>query len=169
MKIVNYPLYSPTQQRPVGQDKIHKQTGFDQVLAQALQKNQGNQDVQQTQAAQAAEDVAAVQPVDEEGPSRVPVTQAQKQLLNEVENLLGHWEEYAQQLENSASLKDVYASLERVAQAVDKLRQAAPNAAAGQAALEDVVGELDVLAVTELFKFNRGDYQASGPNDSSTE
>jgi hypothetical protein len=70
---------------------------------------------------------------------------------------------YAQQLESPAkraNLREAYSVLEQISQAVSELKQDVPKFAATNPSLESMVNELEVLTVTETFKFNRGDYNS---------
>jgi hypothetical protein len=91
------------------------------------------------------------------------VPQAEKAIMETVENLLDKWDVYAKNLQgspNSASLKQAYGVLDDIDGTVQKLKGDNPNLAATNPAMQGVVSELEVMAVTERIKFNRGDYTA---------
>ena len=71
------------------------------------------------------------------------------------------WDRYAAILGSSpadSALRDAYSLLEGIGDRIGELR--ANPAAAGNQALNGLLNELEVLATTEKFKFNRGDYYA---------
>lgn len=77
--------------------------------------------------------------------------------VNQMDGLLDKWDEYAGQL-GSSDLKQAYGSLESIADGVNRIREENPNMAESNPGLNQVVNELDAMATTERFKFNRGDY-----------
>lgn len=82
-------------------------------------------------------------------------------IMENMDALLDQWEMYAQQLESPAkraNLREAYSVLEQISQTVSELKQDVPKLAATNPSLESMVNELEVLTVTETFKFNRGDY-----------
>ncbi|MDR0826896.1 MAG: hypothetical protein LBN33_03335 [Desulfovibrio sp.] len=76
------------------------------------------------------------------------------------EGMLGSFEDYAEQLalEDRADLRNAFSSLQNVRKQLEdfKTRFAASANEAGAAA--ELLNEMDVLATTEIIKFNRGDY-----------
>lgn len=82
-------------------------------------------------------------------------------VMENMDALLNQWEKYAQSLESPAKrthLREAYSVLEGISQAVSELKQDMPKLAADNPSLESMVNELEILTVTETFKFNRGDY-----------
>ncbi|WP_018124338.1 hypothetical protein [Desulfovibrio oxyclinae] len=78
----------------------------------------------------------------------------------QVDGLVDQMERYAATLgDPSASLKDAYGELEQLSQGVDRIREQLPDLGEKAPGLSAVVDEMDALAATEQFKFNRGDYQ----------
>ncbi len=76
---------------------------------------------------------------------------------NQVEGVLDKWDEYASQL-GSSDLKQAYGSLETISDSVSQIKEQNPDMAESDPGLNQVVNELDAMATTERFKFNRGDY-----------
>ena len=74
----------------------------------------------------------------------------------QVESVLDGFDAYAESLRapGGTGLKDAYAELEGIEATVADLKQSVP----ADSGLSGLVNELDVLASTEKFKFNRGDY-----------
>jgi hypothetical protein len=93
--------------------------------------------------------------------SVAPAQQGEKAIMEKVENLLDKWDQYAQNLQGDAgqvNLKKAYGVLEDIDGTVQQIKGENPNLAEQSPALQGVVSELEVLAVTERIKFNRGDY-----------
>jgi len=82
------------------------------------------------------------------------------EFVGKVEQLFGQLESYAQQLDSSADggLKQAYQTLEGIQGGVDSLKKDWPGVASENPELGSIVSELEVMAVTEKIKFNRGDY-----------
>jgi hypothetical protein len=82
------------------------------------------------------------------------------EIASRLESLFTGLEEYAHQLAADApdALRGAYSLLENVTEGIASLKSAHPDMAQGQPALAAMVNELEILAVNETFKFNRGDY-----------
>jgi hypothetical protein len=78
----------------------------------------------------------------------------------QLSGLLDGFGAYAQILGSGGeqNLKAAYAALEQLSGTVTALRSSLFDVAAKHPGLNDVLNELEVLAHTEQFKFNRGDY-----------
>lgn len=72
----------------------------------------------------------------------------------EVENLLSAWDEYAATLGKGGDLKGLWGRLENISGTVAQLKRKAGD----DPAVSPLLQELEILAATERFKFNRGDY-----------
>ena len=84
-------------------------------------------------------------------------------IVDTVDTLLDKWDQYAQNLQGasgSADLKKACGVLQDIDGTVQQLKGDNPDLAQANPALQGVVSELEVMAVTERIKFNRGDYQA---------
>ncbi|PKN07780.1 MAG: hypothetical protein CVU73_10210 [Deltaproteobacteria bacterium HGW-Deltaproteobacteria-8] len=93
--------------------------------------------------------------------SVAPATTAENAIMEKVENLLDKWDQYAQNLQDGSGavdLKKAYGVLEDIDGTVQQIKGENPNLAEQHPALQGVVKELEVMAVTERIKFNRGDY-----------
>lgn len=91
------------------------------------------------------------------------VNQAGQTAMETVEGLLGEWENYAARLgagEGDSGLREANDSLEDIESGVQGIRESWPNLSQENPGLGSVVDELEIMAVTERFKFNRGDYLA---------
>lgn len=86
-------------------------------------------------------------------------TEDERAAMDNVDSLLGQWEQYADQLATGSggdSLKKAYGVLENIASGVKQLKDGLAGDA--NSPLGAMVNELEVMTVTEQYKFNRGDY-----------
>ncbi|MDR2799651.1 MAG: hypothetical protein LBB52_00100 [Desulfovibrio sp.] len=76
------------------------------------------------------------------------------------EGMLDGFEDYAKNLalDERADLRGAFASLENIHRRIEDFKTRFPDAAAGSGAAAEILNEVDVLATTEIIKFNRGDY-----------
>lgn len=82
-----------------------------------------------------------------------------QQIMEQVDNLLDKWENYAQQLQKpDQGLKQGYQTLEEIDSAVKVLQENMPESGKQNEQLKPLLNELEIMAVTEKIKFNRGDY-----------
>lgn len=82
-------------------------------------------------------------------------------LMDKLDSLLDRWENYADTLGSEAAgenLRKAYGMLEDISEGVNQLREVMPDLAEKNPELNALVSEVEVLAATEQFKFNRGDY-----------
>lgn len=79
--------------------------------------------------------------------------------FDNITDTLGLWDSYSRVLganRSDSSLRDAYAVLEDINAQVANLRE---NGTRGQnPGLDAILNELEIMAATERFKFNRGDY-----------
>ena len=82
-------------------------------------------------------------------------------ILNQTDDLLGAWEQYAKTLGSSDQVggKSAWAMLAGMDAKIQGLRADMGKLGTQNSGLDAVINELDVLTTTEKFKFNRGDYQ----------
>ncbi len=80
--------------------------------------------------------------------------------MAQLSSLLDGFDAYTQVLGsgNEGNLKAAYAALDKLSGTVSSLKGSMSDAAAKHPELNDVLNELEVLAYTEQFKLNRGDY-----------
>ena len=89
------------------------------------------------------------------------ITEQQRAVMNNIDTLLAKWENYADTLAAGSggdSLKQAYGVLQNIESGVQQLKDDLPEGA--NANLGSLVNEMEVMTVTEKFKFNRGDYLA---------
>lgn len=82
-------------------------------------------------------------------------------VMESLESLLNEWENYAEDLQaapESLNLRRANGTLENIEQGVASLKDSHPELEKDHPGLQAVVDEIEILAVTERIKFNRGDY-----------
>lgn len=85
----------------------------------------------------------------------------EKLVIKEFEGLLSKWEQYAVGLDPTTSesgLRQAFGVLEDINSGVKQLKEEWPNMGKDSPQIKSMIDELEVLAVTEQIKFNRGDY-----------
>ena len=79
--------------------------------------------------------------------------------MNKMDMLLTQWEKYSQTLEMSqGSLREGFGLLTAIRQNIQAVKEDLDGNPHIGEKLQTMVAELDILATTEEFKFNRGDY-----------
>ena len=92
-----------------------------------------------------------------------PDAEILQEAFTQASGTLDLWDSYAKTLGSSAdggSLRDAYALLEGIDSQVAQLKQGTAGVRGKNPGLDSLLNELEVMAVTENFKFNRGDYNA---------
>ncbi len=87
----------------------------------------------------------------------------EREVMDNIDSLLSKWENYAQTLQTQdqdEGLRQAYGVLENIEQDIEGLKETVPNLAQENSDLQNMVDELEIMAVTEKIKFNRGDYIA---------
>lgn len=79
-------------------------------------------------------------------------------LAGQASGLLDAWDQYAETLSGGGSQKAAWNRLLGMDDQVRALRGSLNALSESNPALEDIVNELEIMAATEKFKFNRGDY-----------
>ncbi|MBQ3058840.1 MAG: hypothetical protein IJD16_00785 [Desulfovibrio sp.] len=90
-------------------------------------------------------------------------TQVLQAAFDQASGTLELWDDYARALSSSGqetSLRDAYAMLEGIESQVSRLRQDTDSLRGRNPGFDSLLNELEVMTVTEKFKFNRGDYYA---------
>lgn len=86
---------------------------------------------------------------------------SENDLMNAFENVLGKWENYSDYIKGaggSNDLRQAFGILETISSDVNTLKTRAADMGPLPGQLQGVLDELDAMALTERFKFNRGDY-----------
>ena len=81
-------------------------------------------------------------------------------LSESIASTLDGFDQYAAGLRDAgpAGLREAWNSLERLEESIAGLRQDMSKLSQPDAELEAMISEMEILATTEKFKFNRGDY-----------
>lgn len=144
-----------------------EQGGFDEVLAKEAERSQAQgaspppladapgktEGLESTGPVLAAEQAEALHPTNE--------TATEATVMEHIDSLLDKWENYAQALKSPApgdSLRQADSVLGRIEGDVERLKQTMPEPGQDDSPLKSMVDELEIMAVTERIKLNRGDY-----------
>jgi len=103
------------------------------------------------------ENVSEVQSTSEEDMSANP----RQALLNAIENSLSSLDLYTQSIQSqnaSLNMKQAWQGLTAFNQSVNDLRQNYASLSEQDSSLDAMINDLEIMAVTETYKFNRGDY-----------
>ncbi|GAB6177187.1 hypothetical protein JCM16814_20780 [Desulfobaculum senezii] len=88
-------------------------------------------------------------------------SQTGQHVMDTLENLLNGWENYAAKLGSpEATLRQADGELTSIENGIADIREKWPNLANDNPQAGAIVDEVEVLAVTERIKLNRGDYMA---------
>ena len=127
--------------------------GFAQALAQELQSGSA------VQAGAAASPTGPVVRLDQALQAAMLTQPTEQTIMDKMSTLLSKWENYSQIIgAANGDLREGYNLLADIRQDIREVKSdLAQNPGLGHS-LEGMVEELDILATTEEFKFNRGDY-----------
>lgn len=81
-----------------------------------------------------------------------------KTIAGQASGLLEAWDQYAAALSDGGSQKNAWTQLLGMDDQVRALRGSLGGLGESNPALENIVNELEIMAATEKFKLNRGDY-----------
>jgi hypothetical protein len=164
MKIQNDLIEALKQQQKAEQDKAKPDTGkFGELLSGELQKGEetaGGPRAAAPPPGARAYGAGALLNVDQIA-SVESVNQSEQAVMQNIEHLLEQWEDYAQSLSSPAGeqgLRRAYGVLQHISSGVEGIKDANPDLGEQNPALQTMVDELEILTVTEQYKFNRGDY-----------
>ena len=157
----------PDQVKALDQEQVRGKSGkpaqeaFGEVLAKELQKggstasNQGPA-VKPPGSGALSNQILAAQSFPEGTGEKVPAGP----LMENLESLLSEWENYAATLQSSGdkNLRPAFGVLEEIESGLKEIKDKWPTLTKDHPGLKSVVDELEVMAVTERIKFNRGDY-----------
>ncbi len=156
-------VMTPLEQQELERARKCDETGkFDEMLAQEVQKATPQQQGSAEAVSSLSEVAAAgqLQAVQTTAPVE-NLSATERTVMENIDSLLSKWENYAQTLsmpEADEGLRQAYGVLEKIHDQVLQLKAAAPNLESRSPSLKSMVDELEILTVTEQFKFNRGDY-----------
>jgi len=156
--------------RPDAKRDAHKsgKTGgsFEDMLSRAAEKTAAQEQMAQSPGRLpgpgAAMHLTATQMLFPQSTSPESETKAETKAMDTLDNLLSQWENYSRQLvAEPHGLRHAHDTLSRISSQIGELKadwSQEGSAAAPGSALRGMLDELEVLAVTERIKFNRGDY-----------
>lgn len=147
-------------------------TVFDDVLQQAIQQSdaninslEGNASLSAqttvSQSTPAAEINAVSQALDTETDGNSEARYSAQRIVSGIEHSLSGLDAYTSSLKNldsGASLKQAWQNLSAFTQSVENLRQNYADLSQQDSSLNAMINDLEIMAVTETYKFNRGDY-----------
>ncbi len=90
-----------------------------------------------------------------------PESQFLQEAFNQASGTLDLWDQYANALSSTAAggdLRQAYSLLEGIGDKVAQLKSDTAALRGKHTGFDSLINELDVMAATEKFKFNRGDY-----------
>ncbi|MDR2051400.1 MAG: hypothetical protein LBQ63_06485 [Deltaproteobacteria bacterium] len=161
MKIQNDPLQALS-----GQGEAQRKTGggteeFEALLAKELRQSQESHagGLTRSPGQEAAALAMRIRAAQEFGVNLESESAVKEDSFERVNALLDKLSLYADSLgrDQSANLKDLHGMLNGVGTEIASLKRDLPPAQE-EAALGELLNELEVLAATERFKFDRGDY-----------
>ncbi len=134
---------------------------FGDMLAQEVRKSDVQQAAEGLEApgrTEAATGAEAVQAVDRAEAIQPQITE--REVMDTLDAVLDKWESYADSLGamRQGDLRQAYGVLEDISSEVEGLKAAAGSLEDGGGDLQSMVDTLEIMTVTERFKFNRGDY-----------
>jgi len=138
-------------------------TSFEDLLSQEVEKSASSTSAAGTLAPPPGAKVLGLSPLLEAqdiSPTQPP-SETEQKVMQHIDSLLNKWDTYAQALKTPAAgddLRQAYGYLANIQSEVQELKGAAPNLGVEHPRLKSMVDELEILTVTEQFKFNRGDY-----------
>ncbi len=162
MKITNDQLQALHQQDPARRKNKIGTEGFESLFSDKLNA-EGAQDLAFAAMQKAGINPAAA-PLILETPAETPELSLEDGLLRStagrLDGLFSQLESYGAELSKAggADLRAAYGMLSGMSKEIAGIKAGVPDLASRSPDLAALVNELDVLAVTETFKFNRGDY-----------
>ena len=160
MKINTEQLNALMQEQTKKSSQQQGAPGFEDLLTQEMQKSQSS-----ASASGMGQTVPLSQPgvlginalLQSQG---VEASNGQQEIMETMTGVLDQWDSYVEKLGSSGTtLRSAYSDLQDITQKMSKLKDTSgpENMPPG---LEALRNEMEVLATTETFKLNRGDYSA---------
>lgn len=127
--------------------------GFAQALAQELAPGSS------AEAGAAACPTGPVVRLDQALQAAMLQTPNEQTVMEKMDALLSKWENYSRVIGAAdGDLREGYTLLADIRHDISEVKDSLANASATEQGLAPMIEELDILATTEEFKFNRGDY-----------
>lgn len=163
MKITNEELDALRQQEQAKAKSTSEAGNFGEVLAQQLGGESASSKVEGLGAPPPGVKTLGIgSMLQVENLSEIQETvPTEREVMENIDSLLSKWENYAQTLntqDQDEGLRQAYGVLENIEQDIEGLKGTVPNLAQENSDLQNMVDELEIMTVTEKFKFNRGDY-----------
>lgn len=81
------------------------------------------------------------------------------QLMDQLDGVMNNWDKYTVDLKSeNTSLREADGTLKEIENDLASLREKWPNLSTESPEMGSIVDEVEILAATERFKMNRGDY-----------
>ena len=127
--------------------------GFAQALAQELTPGSSSE------AGAAACPASPVVRLDQALQAAMLQTPNEQTVMEKMDALLSKWENYSRVIGAAdGDLREGYSLLSDIRHDIREVKDSLATASAAEQGLAPMIEELDILATTEEFKFNRGDY-----------
>ena len=127
--------------------------GFAQALAQELQSGSA------VAAGSAATPAGPMVRLDQALQAAMLTQPTEQTIMDKMSSLLSKWENYSQIIGAAdGDLREGYTLLSDIRHDIREVKDSLSKASATEQGLAPMIEELDILATTEEFKFNRGDY-----------
>jgi len=149
-------------------------TAFGDILQNAIQQpdaTSANEEISLSSLALSAqiqsmgieenENIASAQNVNEVSETDTDAAYTRSALMADIENSLSSLDMYTQSVQSqnaSFDLKRAWQGLTAFNQSVNDLRQNYASLSEQDSSLDAMINDLEIMAVTETYKFNRGDY-----------
>ena len=140
--------------------KTDSSGSFESILAgQVEAQSSGQNSVQSPVPGQSIAELTTLIKTGSADPSNAS-SQTERTVMDNMDNILNEWENYADQLgsSNKGDLRQAYSTLTNIESGVQQLKSDVSSLGSGADKLSPLVNELEVMTMTEKIKFNRGDY-----------
>lgn len=166
-------LLAQQQAQQVKPKSADSSAAFEDILQNAMQKpdaTRANEEISLSSLALSAqlqsmgienETIASTQNVSEVSETDTDAAYTRSALMADIENSLSSLDMYTQSVQSqnaSFDLKRAWQGLTAFNQSVNDLRQNYASLSEQDSSLDAMINDLEIMAVTETYKFNRGDY-----------
>jgi len=135
--------------------------GFDSILTREIQKDASKVPADQS-GIKPGRGIAGLNPtLAAQMTSQTQQPPSERTVMQNFDSLLAQWENYADRLDSAQGgqdLKQLYAMLEGIVGSVSNIKEQWAGLEQKPEQLGALINELEIMAVTEQIKFNRGDY-----------
>lgn len=160
MKITNEQLRA-LQESEARRAKSSNMPGeFNDILIRQLEKEEPGAQAVQAGALATTQGIASFSLAEAAEVTPASATPGSREASQHMDGMVSTFERYANELaqDGGADLREAYALLESMNAQIAEFKERFPDADRNMPELGSMLNELDVLAATETFKFNRGDY-----------